>query len=94
MAPRIGIRELREHLSATVRRVEAGETLEVTDRGRPVCRLVPIPSPEDPIARLIAEGRLIPAENPNAPLPPGLPNLSGRTSDELLEEMRRDVDER
>jgi prevent-host-death family protein len=32
---RIGIRELRRRASAILRRVAAGETAEVTDRGRP-----------------------------------------------------------
>ena len=37
----IGIRELRAHLSAYIRRVKAGETVIITDRGRPVGRIVP-----------------------------------------------------
>ena len=39
----IGIRELRQRASEFIRRVEAGETIEVTDRGRPVALLSPIP---------------------------------------------------
>ena len=37
---RIGIRELRRDASAILRRVAAGETVEVTDRGRPVAVIV------------------------------------------------------
>jgi prevent-host-death family protein len=37
----VGIRELKNHLSAYVRRVEAGEIVIVTDRGRVVAELVP-----------------------------------------------------
>ena len=37
---RIGIRELRQQASAILRRVSAGETFEITDRGRPVALLV------------------------------------------------------
>jgi prevent-host-death family protein len=37
---RVGIGELRRHASAILRRVAAGETFEVTDRGRPVAVLV------------------------------------------------------
>ena len=33
---RIGIRELRDTLTATIRRVRSGETLEVTHDGEPV----------------------------------------------------------
>jgi prevent-host-death family protein len=39
---RIGVRELRQHASRYLARVMGGETLEVTDRGRPVARLVPV----------------------------------------------------
>jgi prevent-host-death family protein len=52
---RIGIRELRQRASDYLRRVEAGETIEVTDRGRPVALLTPIPS-APLIERLRASG--------------------------------------
>ena len=52
---RIGIRELRQRASEYLRRVEAGETIEVTDRGRPIALLTPIPS-APPIERLRASG--------------------------------------
>lgn len=51
----IGIRELRQRASEYLRRVEAGETLEVTDRGRPIALLTPIPD-TDALARLRAAG--------------------------------------
>jgi prevent-host-death family protein len=54
---RIGVRALRQQASAVLRRVAAGERLEVTDRGRPVALIVPLPQ-EDGLARLDAEGRL------------------------------------
>lgn len=57
----IGIRELRQGASRYLRAVEAGETFEVTDRGRPVALLVPVPS-GNPLDRLVASGRLVPAD--------------------------------
>lgn len=51
------MRELKASLSRYLRRVRAGETIVVTDRGRPVARIVPVGIPED-IARLMAEGRV------------------------------------
>lgn len=36
----VGVRELRRQASAILRRVAAGETVEVTDRGRPVAILL------------------------------------------------------
>jgi antitoxin (DNA-binding transcriptional repressor) of toxin-antitoxin stability system len=54
MARRIGIRELRDTLTATIRRVRAGETFEVTHDGVPVAVLAPFPT--DRVERLVAAG--------------------------------------
>jgi len=54
---KIGVRELRQNASRYLRRVATGETLEVTDRGRAVARLVPIES-GSARDRLIEERRL------------------------------------
>jgi prevent-host-death family protein len=57
---RVGVRELRRSASAILRRVAAGETVEVTDRGRPVAVLLrTMPSG---LARLEREGLLRRAE--------------------------------
>ena len=37
--------DAKAHLSELVSRAEAGETLEITRRGRPVARLVPVECP-------------------------------------------------
>jgi len=55
---RVGVRELRQNLSKYLRRVVAGETLEVTERGRPVAVLSPLPEEATAIDRLAALGRL------------------------------------
>jgi prevent-host-death family protein len=39
---RVKIAELKDHLSEHLRAVEAGAEIEVTDRSRPVARLVPV----------------------------------------------------
>ena len=41
MATRMGIRKLRDTLTSTIRRVRAGETIEVTHDGEPVAVLSP-----------------------------------------------------
>jgi prevent-host-death family protein len=64
----IGIRELRQHASRYLRDVERGETIEITDRGRPVARIVPAAA-GGAIERLIAAGRIRPAQR--APLDAG-----------------------
>ncbi len=57
---RVGVRELRQNLSVYLRRVLAGETLAVTDRGQPVALLTPLPERSSALGRLAAEGRLRP----------------------------------
>lgn len=57
----VGIRELRQRASEVLRRVEAGETVEVTDRGRPVALLTPVPQAEG-LERLRADGEAVPAQ--------------------------------
>jgi len=56
---RIGVRELRQHASRYLARVAAGETIEVTDRGRPVGLLVPIH--QDWWQDLVASGQVLAA---------------------------------
>jgi prevent-host-death family protein len=84
---RMGIRELRDNLPAVIRRVRAGEGIEVTDHGHPVARLVPI-NVRSQYEQLVAEGRIIPPEIelldvPPVPARPGMP-----TASQILAEMR------
>ena len=53
----IGIRELRQNASRYLRLVEAGEIVEICDRGRPIARLVPITG-SSVVERLQATGQL------------------------------------
>src|SRR5690242_5639510 len=76
----MGIRELRDNLPAAIRDVRAGATIEVTDHGHPVARLVPIHL-RSAYDQLVAEGRIIPAETDlldlePLPVPDGMPTLS------------------
>ena len=57
----VGIRELRQNLSKYLRRVGTGETFRVTDRGRQVALLGPLPEESELLDRLIAAGRATPA---------------------------------
>jgi prevent-host-death family protein len=88
----IGIRELRQHASRYLREVERGETIEVTDRGRPVARLVPIPR-EGGLDGLAESGRLALARGDALALgPPVAPAAGKPLPSETLAELR--VDER
>lgn len=66
---RVGARELRHDLRGILDRVWEGESFEVTDRGKPVARLVPIAGRETLLERLIADGRVRPPKRPLHPLP-------------------------
>lgn len=55
----VGIRALKQNASAVIARAAQGESLEVTDRGRPVARIVPLRASR--FEELLTEGRLRPA---------------------------------
>ncbi len=63
----VGVRELRAHLSAYLRRVARGESVTVGDRRRnPIARLVPVQCGKEDqwLERLAARGAAVP---PTAP---------------------------
>jgi prevent-host-death family protein len=66
MASQIGIRELRDGLTATIRRVRAGETIEITHHGRPVAVLAPVRT--NRIDRLLSAPDITPGEPLDSPL--------------------------
>ncbi len=61
---RIGLRELRQNASIYVDLAEKGYTVDITNRGRLVAHLVPAKDSDSPLERLIAEGIILPAEEP------------------------------
>lgn len=58
---RIGVRQLQQNAAEALRRVQRGERIEVTDRGRPVALLVPVGTGH-PLHALEAAGRLLRGE--------------------------------
>lgn len=63
----VNISTLKDKLSAYLKKVQAGETLLVMDRNQPVAQLVPVSTQESEdqrIARLIAQGVILPAKGP------------------------------
>lgn len=88
---RVGVRELRQNLSVYLRRVERGETLDVTDRGRTVARLGPLPAAESgALERLVAEHRARPAAGEIGALPQPIELASGGSVSDALVRMRED----
>ncbi|MBA3418809.1 MAG: type II toxin-antitoxin system Phd/YefM family antitoxin [Geodermatophilaceae bacterium] len=83
----IGVRELRQYASRYLARVAAGESLQITDRGRPVARLVPPAA--DTWEEMIATGQIIPPELPGDLLDEP-PIDYGINASETLARMRKD----
>ena len=92
VSARVGVRELRQNLSVYLDRVKRGETLEVTEHGEPVARLSPRPPDTmTPLERLVAEGRVAPAEGDLLEVGPPLERPEGAPSiTQVLLDMRSD----
>jgi prevent-host-death family protein len=72
----VGVRELRQRASELLRRVEQGETIAVTDRGRRVAVLSPPPE-GTPLDRMRALGEIDSATGTLDDLPEPLPLARG-----------------
>ena len=62
----VGLRELRHNTSEVLARVRRGETVDVTEYGQLIARIVPVRErePAPVLDRLVAAGRLRPAVRP------------------------------
>jgi prevent-host-death family protein len=58
MSETVGVAQLRQNLSVYLRKIAEGERFVVTDRNRPVAMLGPVPSTENRLDQLIAEGKV------------------------------------
>ena len=85
----IGIRELRQHASIYVDLAEKGYTVDITNRGRLVARLIPVKELDSPLERWIAAGLIEPAEDPGgvADIEP-YPSAGAPAASEALRQMR------
>jgi prevent-host-death family protein len=81
----MGVRQLRDQLTATIRRVTAGETIEITHHGRPVAVLAPVRT--DRIDRLLAAADITPGQPLDLPLR-RFPATTGITASRALEDDR------
>lgn len=86
---RVGVRELRQNASKLLERVERGESLEVTNHGRAVARLVPITIAQRLTWQELREAGVLrvghgdPLEVPPQPTDPDAPS-----TEQILEELR------
>ena len=85
----VGVRELKSKLSEYLARVERGETVTVTNRGRRVARIVP--AAETAIERGLREGWITQkVDRPPAEVVPIVPKPGTPSSEEILRELRED----
>ena len=85
----VGIRELKSRLSEYLRRVRAGETVVITDRGQPVGRIVPIAQPlADRLEAMAQAGLILWSGRKLAPMAPVARTRGDRTVADLLVEDR------
>jgi prevent-host-death family protein len=86
----VGVRELRQRASGLLRLVEQGETVEITDRGRPGALLTPIPK-GSPLERMRAAGDVetATADLDDLPEPLILP-AGAELPSQVLARLRRD----
>ncbi len=87
----IGIRELKDNLSATLARVRRGETITVTDRSKAVAVIVPVHPADDvdlAIETLVKSGRLAWSGGKPAGLR-NVPRVQGRSVSDAVVEDRR-----
>lgn len=75
----VGIRALKQNASAVVAQAVAGESITITDRGRPVVKMVAVPS--SALKLLVASGRARPPRRSIRELPEPAPGP--RLSSEL-----------
>lgn len=68
----VNVHEAKTHLSRLLARVARGEEIVIARAGRPVARLVPVARPKGRRVLGRDKGKLIIAEDFDAPLPPEL----------------------
>ena len=93
MSNSVGVRELRQQASAVLRRVRGGETIDVTEHGHPIARIVPLKPGR--LDQLVLERRVSDKDGDLLELMEhlGLPSAPGSGAmlpSEALAELRRD----
>lgn len=86
----VGIRALKQNASAVIARAAAGEVVTVTDRGRPVAQITPLPTSR--LDQMIAAGLATAATSDLRDLPEPTP-IPGLAPNALSEAILRERDE-
>ncbi len=93
MASSVGIREAKINLSRLIKKVRQGKEVVITDRGRPVGKIVPINNQSRSLPERVQDlemrGLIEERKSPPKPLPPPIP-VGGDIAQEYLQEDRND----
>ena len=84
----VGVRDLKNNLSRYLDRVQAGEEVIVTERGRPIARLAALDHSMDRLTELISTGVVRPAKRSTRHPPKNRISPKGSVSD-LVADQRR-----
>lgn len=76
----VGVRDLKNRLSAHLDRVKGGEEIMVTEHGRPIARLIPVGADVERITALVEAGIVRPPRATARRLPDKRVKLAGSTS--------------
>ena len=91
MASSVGIREAKIHLSQLMKKVQRGMEIVITDRGRPVGKIIPLRESKGSLAERIGEleiqGVIEERKHKSKPLPPPIP-VGGIPAQKFLQESR------
>jgi prevent-host-death family protein len=86
---RVGVRDLKSRLSEYLRRVRQGDTVIITDHGRPIGQLSPVERPLEERLRVLQSAGMVAWNGQKLkPIQPAAVNRSDRQVSEILVEMR------
>ncbi|HUX65729.1 MAG TPA: type II toxin-antitoxin system prevent-host-death family antitoxin [archaeon] len=87
----VGVRELRQNASGVLRDVKAGVSVEITEHGRPIARIIPIAASS--WENLFAAGLALPSPIEDwRPAKKRIKIQGGKTSTQILTQMRAEED--
>jgi prevent-host-death family protein len=93
MVTSVGIREAKIHLSHLLKKVRRGMEIVITERGKPVGKLVPLRRSSLSLAERISDlevrGLIEEKRTPSKPLPPPIP-VAGEGAQKFLQQDRQD----
>ena len=86
---RVGVRDLKARLSEYLRAVKTGQTVIITEHGRPIGRLTPVEQPMETRLKALQDAGMIAWNGRKIkPIPPVAINDSNKQVADILLEMR------